>query len=56
MKWKCLHCNTEFEAEEDEDIEEELWGHIQIEHDNIFDEVKDLDTPYMLEECYTQLS
>jgi hypothetical protein len=55
----CVHCNMEFEEdnEEFEDcLEEELWGHIQSMHEVIFEEVQDLDTPYMLEECYAQLS
>lgn len=58
-KWICVHCNMEFEEdnEEFEDcLEEELWGHIQSMHEVIFEEVQELDTPYMLEECYTQLS
>ena len=32
--------------------EEELWGHIQLGHPEIFKECQNLETPYMLEECY----
>ncbi len=36
------------------DDEQELWGHIQMEHEDVFDEVQDSDTPWMLEECYEE--
>lgn len=56
IKLKCIYCNKEFKANDYEEfsncVEEELWGHIQLKHDTIFEEVQDLDTPLMLEECY----
>jgi hypothetical protein len=35
--------------------EELIWGHIQLEHEEIFEDVQNLDTPYMLEECFEEL-
>ena len=56
MRWKCKICNKVIEIEEEDDFgyfgEEELWGHIQMEHKDVFEEVQDLDTPDMLDECY----
>lgn len=46
--YKCKYCGEIF----DEFDEEAMWGHIQMEHEEIFKEVQDLETPYMLEECY----
>ncbi len=43
----CLLCGDEIEKDE-----ESLWGHIQMEHEEKFDEVQDLETPDMIEECY----
>lgn len=46
--YKCNYCEETFE-----DFDEQtLWGHIQMEHEDVFEEVQNLDTPYMLEECY----
>lgn len=59
--YKCKHCNKIIDFEPYEfngdgyfhpDGEELLWGHIQLEHENLFEEVKNLETPYMIEECY----
>ena len=56
MKWRCKYCDEVFESKDDyefeSETEEELWGHIQLTHEDVFEEVQDLDTPYMLEECY----
>lgn len=38
------------------DWEEELWGHIQMEHEDVFDDVQDWETPDMLDECYEEES
>jgi|GEM_PF-4133133 len=50
----------EFKAKDNKEfdsyVEEELWGHIQLSHETIFEEVQDFDTSCMLEECYTQIS
>lgn len=35
--------------------EEELWGHIQACHPELFEEVRDLETPFMLEICFDEL-
>ena len=35
--------------------EEDLWWHIQVCHPDLFEEVRNLETPYMLEICYDEL-
>lgn len=35
--------------------EEDLWWHILACHTELFEEVRDLETPYMLEMCYDEL-
>ena len=59
--YECKHCGKIIDFEPYEfngdgyfhpDGEELLWGHIQLEHEDVFEEVKDWDTPSMLEECY----
>lgn len=60
MKYRCRYCNCELEGEwpdpygpvEDGDLEQELWGHIQMAHPEIFEEAQDWETGTMLEECY----
>ncbi len=56
MKWKCKCCGKEFLAESEEEfeycVEEEVWGHLQMRHEDVFDEVQNWETPDMLEECY----
>ena len=51
--YKCKHCNFVCEGV-DNDVEEELWGHIQIHHEDIFEEVQNWETPDMIEECYEE--
>lgn len=60
----CRECGEEFEFEEEDfdccgsfhpDGEELLWGHIQLAHPDVFEEVRDLETPYMIEECYEEV-
>ena len=62
-RYKCKACGQEFIFPDDErdcggyshpDGEELLWGHIQMEHEDIFEEVRDLETPFMIEECYEE--
>lgn len=54
----CKECSEEFVAEdEDHDWfyaygEEDLWGHLQLEHPEIFEEFQTLETPDMLEMFY----
>ena len=64
MKYKCTACGCEIEFAADEfngdgryhpDGEEMLWGHIQLDHEDIFEEVQDLETPDMIEECYEEV-
>lgn len=53
--YKCKHCGIETKVVDDiDEIEEELWGHIQLEHEEVFEEVQGDDTPFMLEECYVE--
>lgn len=60
MKYYCKLCGEMVADTNDEnsihlgDWEEELWGHIQMEHEDVFEEVQDYDTPDMLEECYEE--
>lgn len=58
---KCKYCGLVITFDKSEfngngyyhpDGEEMLWEHIQMEHEDVFEEVKDWDTPSMIEECY----
>ena len=40
----------------DEDIDEDIWGHLQFKHPEEFEELQDWDTPEMIEEVYTKES
>ena len=60
--YTCRECGTDFLIRAGEfngdgyfhpDGEELLWGHIQLEHPTLFREMRDMDTPSMLELCYT---
>lgn len=54
--FRCSICGAEFECESDEDfddyVEQELWGHIQMNHEEEFEECQDWETPDMIEEYY----
>lgn len=54
MEFGCNHCGKEFKCNED-DYEEILWGHLQIDHENIFKDYENLDTPDMIEDNYEKL-
>lgn len=63
-KYKCKYCGVIIEFPENEfdcggyshpDGEELLWAHIQEEHDEIFEEIQDFETPFMIEDCYTEI-
>lgn len=63
LKYKCKFCGHQIAFEDYEfngggyfhpDGEEQLWGHIQLDHEDIFEEVQDLETPFMIETCYTE--
>ena len=56
LTWKCKFCGCEIPNEDFAYFDEEnLWGHIQVEHEDVFEDVRDLDTPFMLEECYEEV-
>lgn len=61
MIYKCKHCGEllGFDKEDFDcggtyhpDGEELLWGHLQLDHPDIFERDVDLETPYMIEENY----
>ena len=52
-RFKCKYCGFDC-CDVDNDVEEELWGHIQMNHEDIFEEVQNLETPDMIEECYEE--
>ena len=47
---RCKHCGAIIDGDD-----ESLWAHIQLEHEEIFEEVQDLETPFMIEECYEEV-
>ena len=51
--YKCKYCNFSY-WDVDNDVEEELWGHIQMCHEGKFEEVQNWETPDMIEECYEE--
>ena len=59
----CKYCGEAFECLEDEDFdewfdefgEEMLWGHLQYNHEKVFDAIEEYETPFMLEECYDEI-
>ena len=53
LEYKCKCCSFD-SWDSQEDIEEQLWGHIQIYHKNKFEEVQNLETPDMILECYKE--
>lgn len=54
MEFMCDHCGKEFSCNKD-DYEEILWGHLQIDHEDIFKDYENLDTPDMIEANYDKL-
>ena len=64
VSYVCRCCGQEFVFDQDDvcgdgsfhpDGEELLWGHIQNDHPDVFNAVCDLETPYMIEECYEEV-
>lgn len=49
MMYVCKYCGAEIENDE-----ESLWGHIQLNHEEVFAECQNWETPDMLEECYDE--
>lgn len=45
-----FHCENERDF--DSNVEEELWGHLQTDHEEEFEECQDWDTPYMIDEYF----
>lgn len=55
--YKCKACGQtiDFYTVDFDDVgEEELWGHIQMHHEDKFEEVQNWETPDMIEECYEE--
>ena len=54
--WKCNICGALIDIDEDffDDTEEILWGHIQLEHEDIFEECQNWETPWMIEEYFEE--
>lgn len=54
--YKCSICGETFTYDSEEDFqeygEEALWGHIQIDHPEAFQECQNLETPHMLKLLY----
>lgn len=49
----CKHCGNGFIKEDSsEDLDEALWGHIQMDHEELFEKIQDLETPYMTDIVY----
>ena len=57
--YKCKFCGEIFgpytKVTFHQDGEEELWGHIQMNHDEVFEEIQNLATPDMIEICYGEV-
>ena len=56
LTFTCKICGESFHYENEDDFdyfgEEEVWGHIQRNHEEEFEECQDWDTPDMIEEYY----
>ncbi len=52
-RFKCKYCDFAY-WDVDNDVEEALWGHIQMHHEDKFEEVQNWETPDMIEECYKE--
>lgn len=53
--YRCKYCNEHFIKEdwyEVSDIDECLLGHIQMDHEEVFDELQNLETPDMISIAY----
>lgn len=56
--YKCCECGEEFSFDKDEyeDIDEVLLGHIQLNHDEIWEECQDWEAPSIIEEYFNKLN
>jgi hypothetical protein len=55
--YRCKCCREHFITEgwdSVDSLEETLWGHIQMCHEDIFEAVQDLETPDMISELYIE--
>lgn len=51
--FKCKHCSvTLFGVNQDDCVEDQLWEHLKLCHEDVYEEVKDLDTLAMIEQAY----
>lgn len=50
--FKCKYCDFSYDDVDDDDVEETLWGHIQMNHEDKFEKIQNWETPDMIEECY----
>ena len=54
--YRCKHCGDHIiKTEWENDLEESVWGHIQMYHEEIFEELQNLDTPDMIEIAYDMM-
>ena len=55
--WKCNLCGKLFyigpDYEDDTDVF--LWGHLQFDHEDVYEEEQDLESPYMIETYFTEV-
>ena len=53
--YKCNLCGAVLDIEPHlgDDAEEIMWGHIQMEHEAVYDECQCWESPWMIEEYFT---
>ena len=51
MSYECLVCGEVLNCAY-ADIEETLWGHLQMEHEQLYERIQHLETPTMIEYHY----
>lgn len=49
----CNICNIQIETD-NEDCDEDLWGHMQKCHNNTFQQVQDYESPHMIEKYFKE--
>lgn len=55
--FRCMHCGDCFIKDDlSEDLDEALWGHIQMDHEELFEEIQDLETPCMTTIVYETMT
>ena len=54
--YKCKYCGDHIIKENrEDDIDVPLWGHIQMHHEELFEELQNLETPDMIEIAYDKM-